>query len=929
MHCRPLRHVRLRLAAVVTTAALLLASCGNESEAQLLASARAYLDKRESAAAVIQLKRALDKNPESIDARVMLGKALLLGGDPTGAAVELRKAVASGAPASQAAPDLARAMLLLAQAGKITSEFGAVTLSDDPEAQADLRTTVAAAHAQQGQLEQAQKALTAALATRPQYAPAIMVQARLKAASGDVDAALRLIDGLLAADPGNEQAGVAKGYVLLLGKSDLDGALAAHRRVLATKPQSVGAQSEVISILFRQGKTEESRRAFVVLQKMAPEHPQTAYFEAQFAYVDKRYGQSREVTDQLLKIAPDHVRALELAAAAEYQLGNDAQAQAFLARALKVVPDLVLSRQLLAQSLLRTGHPVNAIEALSPLLDSEGVDAESLMIAGSAYIQAGEPKKADAAFKRAAALAPRSAKLRTEAALAMLSSGNGDVAMRELEAVAAGDAGPRADLALISALISKQDWNGALKAIAALEIKTPAQALPHQLRGQVMVAMRNADGAQRSFMAALQKDPKYFPASAALASMDQAAGKSELARKRLNDFLRASPNDSRAMVMLAALSSASGAPVDDALKHLADAVRASPNDSKMRLALTAGYLQVGDRRSALTSAQAAVAALPNDLGILEALGQLQLLVGETYNATSTFKKLTALAPLNAGYQVRLAEVHLAVRNAEAAGTALTAAVALDPKLGEARRALAMLALQGNRLPEAMAIARALQKERPTEALGYAVEGDIEVKQKNWTAAASAYRAALQRTEASEAAIKLHASLRAGKNNAAADRLAADWETRHPNDPAFRFYLGDVATRNRSYDAAEAHYRAVLARQPGNALAMNNVAWLMQKQSTPGALEMAQKANARLPNRAPILDTLASIQASSGKLTEALATQQMAIGAAPEDPNLKLTLARYLIKADRKTEARQALQVLSQLGSAFSQQAEVARLLSSL
>jgi Tfp pilus assembly protein PilF len=64
-----------------------------------------------------------------------------------------------------------------------------------------------------------------------------------------------------------------------------------------------------------------------------------------------------------------------------------------------------------------------------------------------------------------------------------------------------------------------------------------------------------------------------------------------------------------------------------------------------------------------------------------------------------------------------------------------------------------------------------------------------------------------------------------------------------NDAVFRFYLGDVAVHQQQFVQAEARYRAVLLSQPDNALAMNNIAWLLQKQSKPGAMELAEKANA--------------------------------------------------------------------------------------
>lgn len=908
-------------AGCLALAALLSAGgCGSESPEKLLASAQGYLSKGDRDAAVIQLKRALDAKPDNAQARLLLGQTLLDAGDAAAAATELRKALELGAAADSVAPMLARAMLQSGQAAQIIGQFGQTRLQA-PAATADLKTSLAAAYAQQGNLANAEGEIALALQAVPLHPAAIMVQARLKADAGQVDEALALLDSVLQKDPGNEQVGVAKGYLLWLARRDAAAAMDAHRKVLAAHPGNVAAQSEIVTLLFSQGRRAEAREEFGKLQKIAPKHPQTVFFDAQFAYVDRQYKRSRELTDALLKTIPDHYRALELAAAAEYQLGNDVQAQGFVTRALKVAPGLVLSRQILAQSYLRTSEPAKALDALAPLIEGTGADPESLALAGSAYMQLGDARRADAAFRKAKEQAPGSAKVRTAAALADLAGGRSDIALRELQSIASEDKGVRADLALISALIAKGDLRGALTATTALQAKQQDSPLPYQLRGQLQVALRDAAGARTSFEAALAKDRKYFPAVAALASMEVATGKAAAARTRVAEFLKANPSHARAAILLADVAHAAGAPVAEVVALQEGAVRADPTDREAHLTLIRRHTQFANRPAALAAAQAAAVALPNDLGVLMALGGAQLLAGDSQQAVSTYRKLAGLRPQDASVQMALAEAYLATKDGDSARRALRRAVEIDPEQLDARRGLAMLALREGKADEALATAREMQKRKPKEALGYATEGDIEVGRKNWAQAASAYRSALQYTSASEAAIKLHSVLRAGSKAAEADRWAAEWDKKRPGDPVFRFYLGDLAMSQKDYAAAETQYRAVLASQPGNAIAMNNVAWLLHRQSKPGALEMSQKANALMPNRAPLLDTLATIQAAGGKLDEAIETQRRAVAASPQDPNLKLALARYLVKAKKQDEARDLLDGLLRLGDSFAGRAE--------
>ena len=116
--------------ALVVALASLLPACADDSEAQLIASARSYLAKNDTKAAVIQLKNALQQQPSSAEARFLLGQALLESGDPAGAEVELRRAMDLKYDAARVTPLLARALLRQGEFDKLTQQFASTELSD-------------------------------------------------------------------------------------------------------------------------------------------------------------------------------------------------------------------------------------------------------------------------------------------------------------------------------------------------------------------------------------------------------------------------------------------------------------------------------------------------------------------------------------------------------------------------------------------------------------------------------------------------------------------------------------------------------------------------------------------------------------------------------------------------------------------------------
>ena len=85
-------------------AVVVVAGCTRKPDTELLAAARAQLEARDHASAIVTLKDALQHNEGLADGRLLLGRALLETGDPAAALLELRKAQGGSADAQALAP---------------------------------------------------------------------------------------------------------------------------------------------------------------------------------------------------------------------------------------------------------------------------------------------------------------------------------------------------------------------------------------------------------------------------------------------------------------------------------------------------------------------------------------------------------------------------------------------------------------------------------------------------------------------------------------------------------------------------------------------------------------------------------------------------------------------------------------------------------
>jgi tetratricopeptide (TPR) repeat protein len=185
--------------------------------------------------------------------------------------------------------------------------------------------------------------------------------------------------------------------------------------------------------------------------------------------------------------------------------------------------------------------------------------------------------------------------------------------------------------------------------------------------------------------------------------------------------------------------------------------------------------------------------------------------------------------------------------------------------------------------------------------------DIYATTKRWPEAERAYREAHKAEPASEAsALKLHGSLLATNKTAEADALAKKWLAEHPKDVTFRNYLAERAMRAKNLRVAMTHYEAVIALDPKNVVALNNLAWVTGQLGDPRALGYAERAVQLAPDSAPALDTLGMLLVAKGDSEKGLAYLERATTLAPRRHDLRLNDAKALVKAGRKDEARKQL-----------------------
>ena len=324
-----------------------------------------------------------------------------------------------------------------------------------------------------------------------------------------------------------------------------------------------------------------------------------------------------------------------------------------------------------------------------------------------------------------------------------------------------------------------------------------------------------------------------------------------------------------------------------------------------------------------------MAAQPDDPELLSALGRTQQISGDANQAIASYKKLIALLPLSPQPHMRLAEAHVANNDLPAAEESLRKALQSAPNTLDAQRGLILLLASTKRFQEATAVARQIQSQRPQEDVGFQLEGDIFADRKEWNAAITAYKTALEKSKSSANAGKLHFALTASGKKDDASRFADTWIKSQPSDFAFLSYLASDAISRSDLATAEKYYLAVVRMRAEDVVALNNLAWITHRLGHPGAMDYAEKANRLAPNQPRFMDTQANLLSASGEHAKAIAMQRRALELQPADPALSLSLAKIYLAAGEKSSAKAALEALAKLGDKFSGAPEAQALLKAL
>ncbi len=920
---------------VLVLVALFMSACGlgMDTPARLDRGQEA-LAEGEYRAAVIDAKNILLEEPNNMNARLLLGRASVGIGDGVSAEKELRKAVELGTDFSVVIVDIGRAMLQ-------QNKFEDVIAEIDP----DLATTdfdkLAAMRARGEALiglrkpDAAREIFTEVLARDADDLSAQLGVVKSYIAERNYLQARETLNYVLEADdtfiPALQLSGALNLQMRNLTRAAIDFERAADlARTRANARGEFEALSGLADAIFLQEKPDEVR---VVLQRMMevrPEDLRTLLVTARLAAADEDWTSAQEKLQEILRRAPNFRSAQMLLGVVHKQSGNLGQAEMYLSAVVAAAPDDSRARRLLAETRLALNKSEAARQALEPLTSGADPDIVSLSMAAGANLSLGDVDEAIELLERGIATEPGNVDVKVQLAIAYFQGGQWDNAQRLLESLPdmSGQRSEfRSDVLSILNKMAQGKQADALGNAKLLREEWHGRAEAHSLVGSIEMAMGDLEAARSSFNEGLKTEPDSTRIIRYLAQLDIAEDDPQSAQDRYLIILELEPDDAASMVSLARLAARSE-DHDNARMWLEKAREADPNSVSARSLLAAMYLAFREFSTAEEVAKEAVSLNPDSAKLQNYLGLAQYYSKNYRGATFSLGKAAELAPDEPSYRFNLARAQAAQGNNASAMVSLRDSMDQSLQYMPSGLLLASIRAKLGDLDGARDVARRLRALHPNEAAPYALEAELLAQQGDLASALGNYEKALGIEASARYAVRAYQIRNQLGTADRVDPLIKFLEAR-PLDGNMRNYLANAYINLGEIDNANSQYERVLAQEPENLVAINNLAWNYLMGGDARAEGLARRAFELRPDSSAVVDTLGWILIKKGSLDEGIAMLRSATELGDGRPEIRFHLAAGLAAAGQTTEAKRILQEILATDDEFSSRQEAESLVKTL
>ncbi len=889
------------------------------------AAARELMAKGDLKAAQIELRNVVRDDPSNAEAHFRLGLLQMRTGDPVAAERELTQARNTGFDPRAVLPLLAQSYMAQGKFAELLKDFP--TKSLPPDTLPAILVTRGLAQMQLKQDDDAAASFAEAEKLAPQSIDPVLSSARLLIGRHSYAAAEQKVDRALTLNAKSPEALLLKGQLLNLNGKRAD-ALQALDVVLDIAPNMIAARLERANILVATNEDAKAKIDVETALKLEPRSAGAIYLQAVLAARGKDFTAADQALTRIQSLLPRFPRGYYFQAVVKFNLGQAEQASDAASKYVAANPLDLDGVKLLARIDLAMQRPLDAEQTLNKAVAAGQADADTLDLLGRAYSQGGKQAQALQAFERAAELAPNDAGILTRLASARLGTGDAGGAARDLEhSLQLAPGAKAAGEALVVASLAAGEIERADAALKRLDkAKTDPETIGI-LTGLVRMGQLDFPGARTAFEGVLKERPNSIPARLNLAKIAVLQNKPAEAEQALREVLKQNPANEQALSGLLSILIGDGR-LNSAVAVVEAARAAAPANNNLTVALSDLYLRQREPNKALELLdKAQKGQLPSPL-LLAALVRAQTAAGKADDAEVSLRKMLAVEPRSIQARRALADLLVTGKKAPEARQVLREGLTIMPGNRLLLQGLIGVELRDGGTDAALKLVDELTLNRTNTPGILGLRGDVYMTAQRFDEAAQAYGEELKQTPEVSLAVRQSAALEAAHHPEESLKVLTSWIATHPDDMQVQLLLATNEIGARQNAEAIKRLELVLAKQPNNVIALNNLAWLYQEAGDKRARIMAQKAYLLAPSP-QISDTLGWVLTAEGDANTALPLLREAARAMPNNMAIQYHLGVALKQTGQKDEAISVLRPIVLGPQQFDDKAEAKRVLDSL
>lgn len=587
-----------------------------------------------------------------------------------------------------------------------------------------------------------------------------------------------------------------------------------------------------------------------------------------------------------------------------------------------------------AEAALASGDYNEAVVILRNVTGGSGDNARAQLLLARAQMMRGEMQGAEAALAAATGPGVDAAALAELRADMALRQGRAAELLQDIQGGRLALPRPRLDYYRARSLQAQGQPVQALNLFESLQQSDPASVEIAIHVAECHATLGRRDIALSGLEKILASHPDSAEAWSLRARLLQVAGDATAARESLGKAIGLAAGQLSAPEQVALLTLEAGTALDRGEVDAASAVREKllrllPQAPLVELLGAQISLLKGDAPEAVNALQRLIQHSPDStamarpalLGALLAAGNVEQAAFESGKLAGTgadaARNRAAQAAIRqaasspAGSEARAlqgATAALLLQQPVAARRLLDSGARSHPESLPLQIAGVELALQAGQASEAVRRARELQQKAPDDPRVINALASALSASKDLPGAIALYEQLWKRAPSGQVAAVL-SQLRVRAGSADALQPLAGWVASHPQDMAARMLLASAYQESAQFDNARSEYEKVVAAQPQQVVALNNLAWLYSRAGDNRAMALARRAYELAPRIASVADTYGWLLAESGDAAKAIPMLQEAVRAAPDNPDFRYHLAAALLRAGGDAQAQTGRELL--------------------